>query len=130
MQRLRYGSKRWWWGHWQQRRHLGAACACSLRRLPALPGIWDTLEATHSLVLRFCRGSAWLSVAVQRSSSRAMLRRGRAALATSAEAVAAEQPAAKQQKQKQQQQQKGKQQQGGKKGEAKVITPKSEDFSR
>lgn len=88
------------------------------------------LSATSkALVPGYMRGSAWLSVAVQRSSSRAVLRRGRAALATSAEAVAAEQPAAKQQKQ-QKQQQKGKQQQGGKKGEAKAITPKSEDFSR
>jgi hypothetical protein len=58
-----------------------------------------------------------------------VVRRGRAALATTAEAVAAEPQPPKQQKKqqkKQQQQPRGQ----GKKGEAKVITPMSEDFSR
>ncbi len=74
-----------------------------------------------------CRGSAWLRCAVQRGGSRLAVRRcGRALLNTSAELVT-EPP---QKKQKQQQQQKQQQKGGGKKGEAKTITPKSEDFSR
>lgn len=63
---------------------------------------------------------------MQRGGGRLAPRRGQAALGT-AELVAEQQQQPKQQKQKKQQQ---KQQGGGKKGEARAITPKSEDFSR
>lgn len=75
---------------------------------------------------RFCRGSAWLCSAVQRGGARQALRRGRATLTTAAEVAAEQQPPKQQQQKQKQQQQKG----GGKKNEAKLVTPKSEDFSR
>lgn len=99
-------------GHWRQRRRhrawlaaLPAVALCCL--FPAL----------------FCR----LCSAAQRVSSRQLVRRGRVALSTVAGEVATEQQQQqpKQQKQKQQQKQQG----GGKKGE-RLVTPKSEDFSR
>jgi hypothetical protein len=67
------------------------------------------------------RRAAWLC------SSRLAPRRGRVLFSTAAEAVTTEQQPKQPKQQKKQQQ---KQQGGGKKGEAKVITPKSEDFSR
>ncbi|PSC72151.1 prolyl-tRNA synthetase [Micractinium conductrix] len=88
------------------------------------------MSLTRTLVPGCLRGSAWLARAVQRSSSRQATRLNRLLVSAAAQAEAAE-PQAGGKQQKQQQKQKQQKQQGGsKKGEAKAITPKSEDFSR
>lgn len=70
-----------------------------------------------------------LCSAAQRGSSRQLARRGRLALSTVAGEVATEQQQQQPKQQKQKQQQKQQQGGGGKKGE-RLVTPKSEDFSR
>ena len=78
-----------------------------------------------------CRASTWSRFQLQRPAFARLASSSRAASAGAAEA-AVEQQQGKQPKQKQQKQQQGaqKQQGGGKKAEARLVTPKSEDFSR
>ncbi|PRW57492.1 prolyl-tRNA synthetase [Chlorella sorokiniana] len=83
------------------------------------------MQLTRTIVpgcLRLCS-------AAQRASGRQLVRRGRVALSTVAGEVATEQQQQQPKQQKQKQQQKQQQGGGGKKGE-RLVTPKSEDFSR
>ena len=91
---------------------------------PAAPLVLiHCLDPNPSAACRLCS-------AAQRGSSRQLARRGRLALSTVAGEVATEQQQQQQPKQqKQKQQQKQQQGGGGKKGE-RLVTPKSEDFSR
>ena len=109
------------WREWRQRASAGATPLLSGRAEHAPCPCRPNTYCMAAPVCCCCRGSAWLC-----SSNRLVARRGRIALATAAKAVTTEEQQPKQPKKQQQQKQQG----GNKKGEAKAITPKSEDFSR
>ena len=121
---------RWLGRSADRRRRRRQAAAGSGSPLPPCISCCSTPFAHAPLGTPPNRGSAWLARAVQRSSSRQATRLNRPLVSAAAQAEAAE-PQAGGKQQKQQQKQKQQKQQGGsKKGEAKAITPKSEDFSR